>query len=90
MNSTDQNIIFTPGPGFVGLEDTMSFLINTSEGDARGRLVAENARRVFWGRYLTPASISCYWRRAIRGYASVLRFEMDTEGAQDYESFSVR
>jgi hypothetical protein len=67
----------------------MRFLTNTTQGGARGRLVAANSRRIFGGRYLTPASVSCYWRRAIKGYASVLNFEVDIEGAHDYESFSI-
>jgi hypothetical protein len=40
-----------------------------------GRLIADNARRMFKERYLTPAAEACYWRALIRGWASVQGFE---------------
>jgi hypothetical protein len=70
----------------------MQFLTSTTSGgggDERAELVAENARRIFAGRYLTPASVACYWRRAIKGYASVLKFGVDVEGVEDYETFAL-
>lgn len=36
--------------------------------------IADNARRTFRERYLTPAAEACYWRALIRGWASVQGF----------------
>ncbi|KAF2164653.1 hypothetical protein M409DRAFT_25047 [Zasmidium cellare ATCC 36951] len=36
--------------------------------------IADNARRTFRERYLTPAAEACYWRAMIRGWASVQGF----------------
>ncbi|KJX94909.1 hypothetical protein TI39_contig4150g00008 [Zymoseptoria brevis] len=41
----------------------------------RTELIADNARKIFRERYLTPAAEACYWRALIRGWASVQDFE---------------
>jgi len=41
----------------------------------RTQLIADNARRIFRERYLTPAAEACYWRALIRGWAEVQGFE---------------
>ena len=38
-------------------------------------VIADNARRTFRERYLTPAAEACYWRALIRGWASVQGFK---------------
>lgn len=40
--------------------------------------IADNARRTFRERYLTPAAEACYWRALIRGWASVQDFTPET------------
>lgn len=39
--------------------------------------IAENARKVFRERYLTPAAVSCYWRQMIKGWAEVQGWETE-------------
>jgi hypothetical protein len=41
----------------------------------RTQLIADNARRIFHERYLTPAAEACYWRALIRGWAKMQDFE---------------
>lgn len=41
---------------------------------ARTQRIADNARRTFRERYLTPAAEACYWRALIRGWASMQGF----------------
>ena len=43
---------------------------------AKAKQIAENSVRTLRDRYMTPAAEACYWRRLIRGYASV-SFEPD-------------
>ena len=74
------------------LEATMkTFLANTT----RAKSIADNARSMLRERYLTPAAEACYWRRLIRGYASV-SFEPELYQADGktlrgvpYESFTL-
>lgn len=42
---------------------------------AHAQKIADNARRTFRERYLTPAAEACYWRALIRGWASMQGFE---------------
>ena len=57
--------------------------------------IADNARAVLRDRYLTPAAEACYWRKLIRGYASVSfepeLYERDGETLRGvpYESFTL-
>lgn len=41
------------------------------------RRIAHNAVRTFRQRYLTPAAEACYWRALIRGWSSVMGFEVE-------------
>lgn len=50
------------------LEDKIMHLIEHPEVAER---IAENSVRTFRDRYLTPAAEACYWRRLVRGWASV-------------------
>ena len=70
---------------FSNLRNTMDkFFDNPSRLQEKGRQIADNARRTFRERYLTPAAEACYWRAMIRGWASVQGFKpqlwVDTEG----------
>ena len=60
---------------FSDLRSTMEHLLEPANLYTDSRLIADNARRTFRERYLTPAAISCYWRALIRGWASVQDFE---------------
>lgn len=85
---------------FSDLKKVMSSLTEPSFLEDRGRQIADNARRMFRDRYLTPAAEACYWRALIRGWASVQGFTPqlwdDSEesdrfvGGSDYEERSQR
>lgn len=60
---------------FSDLRTTMRGLVEPSRLQNTGRLIADNARKMFRERYLTPAAESCYWRDLIRGWASIQDFE---------------
>jgi len=71
-SGTDQNYIKLKRD-FRDLPKTMKSLLkpaNLLEAEA----IANNARRTFRERYLTPAAEACYWRALIRGWASVQGF----------------
>ncbi|KAK5201953.1 hypothetical protein LTR16_000882 [Cryomyces antarcticus] len=53
---------------FVDLPSTMDHYLAHPD---RAALIADNARRTFRERYLTPAAEACYWRRLVRGWAEV-------------------
>jgi Glycosyl transferase family 90 len=53
---------------WANLEDEIMHLIEHPELAER---IAENSVKTFRDRYLTPAAEACYWRRLIRGWASV-------------------
>lgn len=59
------------GNEWEGLEGAMDRLIGDDEYAQR---IAENAVRSMRDRYLTPASITCYWRRVLAEYA--VRFHL--------------
>lgn len=46
------------------------------DNPAKAKQIADNSVRTLRDRYMTPAAEACYWRRLIRGYASV-SFEPD-------------
>lgn len=60
---------------FSDLRKTMKDMLQPETLQDRGRLIADNARKMFRERYLTPAAEACYWRALIRGWASVQGFE---------------
>ncbi|KAJ5485676.1 hypothetical protein N7539_005664 [Penicillium diatomitis] len=63
---------------FSDLSRKLDYLIDNPQVAER---IAENAVRTFRDRYLTPAAESCYWRRLIRQYGSVLDFEPNLHAA---------
>lgn len=48
--------------------------LRDSEHIQQAQRIADNARKTFRERYLTPAAEACYWRALIRGWASVQDF----------------
>ncbi|KAK4702676.1 hypothetical protein P7C70_g3546, partial [Phenoliferia sp. Uapishka_3] len=83
-NSPNQNIVMLGGNDWEELPETMEFLEGNPE---RAKLIAENARRTLAGRYLTPASTACYWRRMLVEYAKTQKFKPQIGDGKDYESF---
>lgn len=53
---------------FSDLDEKMNYLISHSR---EAEKIADNSVRTFRERYLTPAAEACYWRKLIRGWASV-------------------
>jgi protein glucosyltransferase len=43
--------------------------------DAEAEEIAKNSYETFARRYLTPASVTCYWRRMFWSWASVQGYE---------------
>ena len=72
---------------FSDLPETIERLLEPSVLHDQGQRIADNARRTFRERYLTPAAEACYWRALIRGWASVQGFEperwVETEDVSD-------
>ena len=76
-----------PDQNFVEVDADFGNLAETMEGllarDEESERIARNSVRVFKEHYLTPAAETCYWRKLVRGYASV-SFEpefFDSKGA---------
>ncbi|PMD41272.1 DUF821 domain protein [Hyaloscypha variabilis F] len=76
-----------PNQNFVEVDADFGNLAETMEGllarDEESERIARNSVRVFKEHYLTPAAETCYWRKLVRGYASV-SFEpefFDSKGA---------
>lgn len=59
---------------FSDLPKTMNKYLHPPTLQDDGQKIADNARRTFRERYLTPAAEACYWRALIRGWASVQGF----------------
>ncbi|KAM3416276.1 hypothetical protein BST61_g7882 [Cercospora zeina] len=57
------------------LRTKMRRLLHPSSFSNSAQTIADNARRTFRERYLTPAAEACYWRALIRAWASVQGFE---------------
>ncbi|KAF2260013.1 hypothetical protein CC78DRAFT_523927 [Lojkania enalia] len=57
---------------FGNLESAMEYY---REHDAEAEEIAKNSYETFARRYLTPAAITCYWRRLFWSWASVQGFE---------------
>jgi hypothetical protein len=63
----DQNFVEV-GEDFSGLDVAMDMLVGDDELAQR---IAENSVKTFREHYLTPAAETCYWRKLIRGWATV-------------------
>lgn len=61
---------------FSDLDATISSLLSP-KGLREAERIAENARKVFRERYLTPAAEACYWRKLIQGWSEVQGFETE-------------
>ncbi|KAM0751094.1 hypothetical protein T439DRAFT_325249 [Meredithblackwellia eburnea MCA 4105] len=87
--SPNQNIIMLEGTNdedaWDELEKTINFL---EKNPRRAEKIADNAWRTLHGRYLTPASVACYWRKALKAYSETLAF-VPSIGGKDYESFQL-
>lgn len=59
---------------FSDLAKTMDTFLHPPTLQSKGQSIADNVRRTFRQRYLTPAAEACYWRALIRGWASVQGF----------------
>ncbi|KAJ3297477.1 hypothetical protein HDU79_003559 [Rhizoclosmatium sp. JEL0117] len=70
-DSPHQNIVFVPSIKN-GLKEAIASLKTSKE---RADKIAENLWNNLRNRYLTPAATSCYWRKLIHQYASVLKFK---------------
>ncbi|GAA5919187.1 hypothetical protein JCM1841_002492 [Sporobolomyces salmonicolor] len=81
--SPTQNWVEMEHENWDGLSESLERLLQDSEWAER---IAENAQRTMRDRYLTPASVACYWRRILAEYAALQRFT-PTPGGIDYESF---
>lgn len=70
----DQNYIQTKRD-FSDLPKKMRSLLKPANTQ-KAQHIADNARKMFRERYLTPAAEACYWRALIRGWAEVQGFEV--------------
>ncbi|KAK4055283.1 hypothetical protein OIV83_000566 [Microbotryomycetes sp. JL201] len=82
--SPNQNIVILKDKGWKDLPQVMDELISDQ---ARAQQIADNAVRTLRDRYLTPASVTCYWRRLLAEYATTMRFKASIGDGVDYESF---
>lgn len=70
------------------LPETMDRLLND---DKLAKKIADNQWKTFRERYITPASATCYWRKALWGLAKVQKFNVDLSGTEtSYESFILK
>ncbi|KAM0793379.1 hypothetical protein ACM66B_000834 [Microbotryomycetes sp. NB124-2] len=83
-NSPNQNIVVLKDKGWSDLAQVMDDL---TTDQAKAQRIADNSVRTLRDRYLTPASVSCYWRRALSEYATTMRFKASIGDGVDYESF---
>ncbi|PWN26042.1 hypothetical protein BDZ90DRAFT_57048 [Jaminaea rosea] len=67
------------------LPATMDWLLRNDE---RAKLIADNQWDFFRERYISPASATCYWRKLIKGFASVQLYDVDLSGSETpYETW---
>ncbi|GAA5856218.1 hypothetical protein JCM8547_000827 [Rhodosporidiobolus lusitaniae] len=83
--SPTQNWVELEEENWKGLEGEMERLI---ADEADSERIAQNGIESLRDRYLTPASIACYWRRILKEYAALQRFT-PTRGGIDFESFNL-
>lgn len=105
-SSPDQNVVLLPypvEPGQAGppavkdedparswdaLPETMATLL---ADDTKARQIAETQYAFFRNRYVSPASATCYWRKAIRSYAAVQNYTVALTGTEtSFESWVLR
>ncbi|KAK4624404.1 hypothetical protein CLAFUW4_05999 [Fulvia fulva] len=70
-----------PDQNYIRVKRDFSDLASTMDRFSRpanylqAQKIADNARRTFRERYLTPAAEACYWRAMIRGWSEVQDFQ---------------
>ncbi len=70
------------------LNEVMEALLSD---DDKARSIAENQWNYFRNRYISPASAACYWRKLIKGFGSVQKYDVDLSGWEtSYESFILK
>ncbi|KAM0755593.1 hypothetical protein T439DRAFT_320292 [Meredithblackwellia eburnea MCA 4105] len=83
-HSPNQNIVELKSDGWDDLPAAMDSLLRDQK---RAQKIASNALRTMRDRYLTPASVACYWRRVLAEYASLQQFQPTIGDGVDYPSF---
>ncbi|UZJ50723.1 hypothetical protein CBS101457_000043 [Exobasidium rhododendri] len=59
--------------------------------DARAQSIAARSVEIFRDRYLSPAAVACYWRKAIKIFASSQRYTVSLDGSEvPWEAFSAQ
>lgn len=71
LSGPDVNFI-EASDNFNNLESAMNYY---REHDNEAKLIADNSYETFARRYLTPAAVTCYWRRLFWSWASVQAYE---------------
>nr|XP_018999118.1 uncharacterized protein I203_08319 [Kwoniella mangroviensis CBS 8507]OCF62579.1 hypothetical protein I203_08319 [Kwoniella mangroviensis CBS 8507] len=83
----DQNMVEVPLPLEENLAEVMEGLIDPRNVE-KVRRIADNSWKMMREGYISPAANDCYYRYALRAYASVQTFQPSLEGkAVPYESF---
>jgi hypothetical protein len=72
----DQNFVEV-ARDFSDLESTMKEL---QRDEKKAKRIAENSRKIFRDRYLSPAAETCYWRQLMREWANVQTFDPEFWG----------
>ena len=72
-NGSDQNYV-SVRRDWADLEEKVQHYL---DHDDEARRIAQTSYDTFSRRYLTPAAVSCYWRRLIRTWASVQGFPVE-------------
>ncbi|KAL8284141.1 hypothetical protein RQP46_004890 [Phenoliferia psychrophenolica] len=85
-NSPDQNFVELQSSGWAELPVVMEDIIRDP---VKSQRIADNAVRTMRGRYLTPASVTCYWRRVLAEYASLQQFVPTAGDGVDFQSFAM-
>lgn len=56
--------------------------------DAMAQRIGENVLKTFRDRYVVPATAPCYWRRSLRAFGSIQKYEVHLDGTEtSYENF---
>jgi hypothetical protein len=92
---TSGNVVHDDKGGEIGRDRTWERLPETMDrllaDDALAKKIADNQWAFFRERYITPASATCYWRKALNGLAKVQKFDVDLSGTEtSYESFMLK
>ncbi|KAI5481532.1 hypothetical protein MNV49_004289 [Pseudohyphozyma bogoriensis] len=86
--SPDQNIIEMQTPN--SWSELPSIMDELIANPVKSQKIAANAIKTMRGRYLTPASITCYWRRVLAEYASLQQFTPTMGDGTDFESMILK